>query len=74
MRSALRQMQIVQRNVRGSESGKVNLMPQFSAMRISSGCSSLFFTLTPHDIRSLVTLLLFQDDATFEKRFRLISL
>ena len=37
IRNALRQMQIVQRNVRGSESEKDNLMSKFTAIRIWSG-------------------------------------
>ena len=36
-----------------------------------SGCSSLFFTLNPHDIRSPITLLLLQDDVKFDKKFSL---
>ena len=40
--ATFRQMQIVQRNVRGSEAEKDNLIPKFLAMWIWSGCSSLF--------------------------------
>ena len=69
--NALRSMQIIQRNVRGSESEKDSLMPKFTALRIWSGCSSLFFTLNPHDIRSPITVLLLQDDLKLEKRFSL---
>jgi hypothetical protein len=36
--------------VRGSEAEKDNLMPRFFGLRLWSGCSSLFFTLNPHDI------------------------
>ena len=46
-------------------------MPKFTALRIWSGCSSLFFTLNPHDIRSPITVLLLQDDQRLEKRFSL---
>ena len=35
--ATFRHMQIVQRNVRGSEAEKDNLMPKFLAMRIWSG-------------------------------------
>ena len=41
--TAFRKMQIIQRNVRGSEGEKDNLMPKFFALRLWSGCSSLFF-------------------------------
>ena len=64
-------MQISQRNVRGSEAERDNIRPKFLALRLWSGCSSLFFTLNPHDIRSPITLLLLQDDYRFEKRFSL---
>ena len=69
--TAFRKMQIIQRNVRGSEAEKDNLLPKFSAMRLWSGCSSLFFTLNPHDIRSPLTILLLQNDVKFEKTFSL---
>ena len=69
--SAFRKMQIVQRNVRGSEAARDNLLPKFLALRLWSGCSSLFFTLNPHDIRSPLTMLLLQDDVKFEKTFSL---
>jgi len=69
--NALRSMQIIQCNVRGSESEKDSLMPKFTALRIWSGWSSLFFTLNPHDIRSPITVLLLQDDLKLEKRFSL---
>ena len=69
--SALRTMQIAQRNVRGSEAEKDNLLPKFLALRTWSGCSSLFFTLNPHDIRSPLTIMLLQNDIKFEKVFSL---
>ena len=46
-------------------------MPKFFALRLWSGCSSLFFTLNPHDIRSPITLVLLQADAKFERAFSL---
>ena len=57
--------------MRGSESEKDNIVPQFFALRLWSGCSSLFFTLNPHDIRSPITLTLLQADAKFERFFSL---
>ena len=69
--SAFRSMQIIQRNVRGSEAERDNLLPKFLALRLWSGCSSLFFTLNPHDIRSPVTIILLQNDVKFEKVFSL---
>ena len=36
-----------------------------------SGCSSLFFVLNPHDIRSPMTLSLLQDDLKLERQFSL---
>ena len=64
-------MQIIQRDVRGSEAEKDNLLPKFFGLRLWSGCSSLFFTLNPHDIRSPLTICLLQNDARFEKKFSL---
>ena len=60
--TTFRRMQIIQRNVRGSETEKDNIIPKFMALRLWSGCSSLFFTLNPHDIRSPITLSLMYDD------------
>ena len=68
---ALRKLLIVQRSVRGSEAERDNLLPKFRALRLWSACSSLFFTLNPHDIRSLITLTLLQGDSKFEKSFSL---
>ena len=68
---ALRKLLIVQRSVRGSEAERDNLLPKFRALRLWSGCSSLFFTLNPHDIRSPITLTLLQGDSKFEKSFSL---
>ena len=64
-------MQIIQRKVRGAEAEKDNLLPKFMALRIWSGCSSLFFTLNPHDIRSPITMSLLQDDLQLDKKFSL---
>ena len=64
-------MQIVQRSVRGSEAEKDTLIPKFLAMRVHSGCSALFFTLNPHDIRSALTLSLLHGDGKIQKRFSL---
>ena len=69
LEKTFRAMQITQRSVRGSEAEKDNLLPRFAAMRLWSGCSSLFFTLNPHDIRSPITLLLVQGDVSFEQKF-----
>ena len=68
---ALRHMQICLRNVRGSEAERDTIMYKFAAIRIWSGCSSLFFILNPHDIRSPLTVLLLQSDFQFEKSFSL---
>ena len=65
------QMQVIQRRVRGSEAEKDNLIPKFIAMRIHSGCSSLFFTLNPHDIRSPLTLSLLHGEGKIQKEFSL---
>ena len=71
LRTTFQHMQLIQRGVRGSEAEKDNILPKFTALRLWSGCSSLFFTLNPHDIRSPITLLLVQDDTTVERRFSL---
>ena len=71
VREALKHMQLSQRRVRGSEAEKENLISKFSSLRIWSGCSSLFFTLNPHDIRSPMTISLLHSDARLEKKFSL---
>ena len=58
LKQTFQRMQIIQRSVRGSEAEKDSIMPKFFGLRLWSGCSSLFFTLNPHDIRSPLTLLL----------------
>ena len=57
IQAAFQTMQRVQRTVRGSEAERDNLLPQFQAMRLWNGCSSLLFTLNPHDIRSPLTMI-----------------
>jgi hypothetical protein len=69
--TTFRQMQLIQRNVRGSEAEKDNLMPKFIAMRIHSGCSVLFFTLNPHDIRSPFSISLLHGGGKLRKHFSL---
>jgi len=71
VQAAFRSMQIIQRNVRGSEAERDNLIPKFLALRVWSGCSSLFFTLNPHDIKSPITLSLLDGCDKLEKRFSL---
>ena len=71
VRTALNSMHAIQRRVRGSESEKDNLLPMFTALRLWSGCSSLFVTLNPHDIRSPVTLLLLQGAESFSQEYSL---
>ena len=71
LETAFRRMQIIQRSVRGSEAEKDNLLPRFFALRLWSGCSSLFFTLNPHDIKSPLTISLLQNDMEVEKQFSL---
>ena len=68
---AFRAIQVIQRDVRGSESEKDRLIPKCMALRLWSGCSSIFFTLNPHDIRSPVTMMLLQGSTRFEKEFSL---
>ena len=67
----LKRMQLIQRNVRGSESERDMIMPKFFAMRLWNGCSSLFFTLNPHDIKSPVTIMLLQGVHEFHEQFSL---
>ena len=49
-------MSQVQRNVRGSEAERDILRFRFRAMRLWNGFSSLFFTLSPNDIKSPLTI------------------
>ncbi len=71
LRRAFQRLRMCQRMVRGSEASRDELMPKFMAMRVWNGCSSLFFTLNPHDIRSPVSLMLLQGLETFEREFSL---
>ena len=71
LRLAFSTMQMIQRRVRGSDSEKDGLIPQFLAMRVWGGCSSLFFTLNPHDIRSPLTMKLLQGPQTHSAHFSL---
>jgi hypothetical protein len=48
LKSTFRHMQAAQRTVRGSEASKTSLQNKFTAVRLWSGCSSLFFTLNPY--------------------------
>ena len=52
LRRSMETLQLCQRRVRGSDSEKGNMVFRFTALRIFNGCSSLFFTLNPNDIRS----------------------
>ena len=71
LRNAFQHMQVIQRNVRGSEAEKDDIIPKFMALRLWSGCSSLFFTLNPHDIRSPLTLLFIHEDTPVKRKFSL---
>ena len=42
LRNTFREMQIIQRRVRVSEAEKDDILPNFIALRLWSGCSSLF--------------------------------
>ena len=68
VQEALRQMQITNRKVRGSEEERDSLIFKFRALRIWSGWASLFFTLNPHDIKSPISISLLQHDFKFEKK------
>jgi hypothetical protein len=48
LKSTFRHMQASQRTVRGSEASKTSLQNKFTAVRLWSGCSSIFFTLNPY--------------------------
>ncbi len=48
LKSTFRHMQAAQRTVRGSEASKTSLQNKFTAVRLWSGCSSIFFTLNPY--------------------------
>ena len=64
-------MNMTQRRVRGSEAQRQTVHFKFRAMRIWHGCSSLFFTLNPHDIRSPLTLTLINAEHFHAERFSL---
>ena len=71
LRKTFMKMQVAQSNVRGSEGERDSIIPKFFGMRLWCGCSSLFFTLNPHDIRSPITLSLLQADKKFDRKFSL---
>ncbi|CAK0873829.1 unnamed protein product [Prorocentrum cordatum] len=71
VRTAAEKMQAVSRKVRGSAEERDSYRWNFRALQINSGCSTLFFTLNPHDIRSPLTVLLVQDGTEMQRRFSL---
>ena len=71
LRRAMKTIELVQRQVRGSEAEKSSLRFRFVAMRVWGGCSSLFFTLNPHDIRSPLTVALINKEHFDVHRFSL---
>ena len=72
IRRTFNRMQMIQRNVRGSEAERDNIFPRFTALRIWSGCASLFFILNPQYIQSPITLLLLTTTGEqFHKEFSL---
>ena len=70
LKSTFRHMQTAQRNVRGSEASKTSLQNKFTAVRLWSGCSSLFFTLNPY-ARQPLTLALCNEDHFHIENFSL---
>ena len=50
--AVLRSIEIALRDVEGSEAERQTFRYKFMALRIWNGCSLLFFTLNPHDIKS----------------------
>ena len=50
--AVLRSIDIALRDVEGSEAERQTFRYKFMALRIWNGCSLLFFTLNPHDIKS----------------------
>jgi hypothetical protein len=56
VKSILKQMQIATREVEGTPAERSSFRFRFLALRMWSGCSALFFTLNPHDIKSPLLL------------------
>ena len=71
VQTAARHMHLVLRRVRGSAEERDGFITKFRALRIWSGCSSLFFTLNPHDIRSPLTVLFAGESFEVTKKFSL---
>ena len=71
VRKTFHYMQLAQRKVRGSEAQRDSIHYKFRALRIWQGCSSLFFTLNPHDIRSPLTLALVNHEHFHTEKFSL---
>ena len=71
LRTTFQFMQMAQRKVRGSEAQRSSVRYKFRALRLWQGCSSLFFTLNPHDIRSPLTIVLSNREHFQTKTFSL---
>ena len=52
VKAILRSLYIALRDVQGSEAERQTFRYKFMALRIWNGCSLLFFTLNPHDIKT----------------------
>ena len=52
VRTLLKSMNVALRDVEGSEAEREMFRMQFVAMRVWNGCSSVFFTLNPRDVKS----------------------
>jgi hypothetical protein len=56
VKNILKQMQIATREVEGTPAERTSFRFRFLALRMWSGCSALFFTLNPHDIKTPLLL------------------
>ncbi|CAK0897224.1 unnamed protein product, partial [Prorocentrum cordatum] len=71
VRNTAHRMHLALRRVRGPAEEREGFIWRFRALRIWSGCASLFFALNPRDIRSPLAVLLAQGDETVPRKFSL---
>ena len=68
LKGILSEMQVVLKEVEGSEVQRAATVSKLRALRVWNGCTFLFFTLNPHDHKSpLLVGLVSTEDRTIEK-------
>ena len=71
VKDLLKSMDVVLRGVEGSESERDMFRFKFVALHLWSGCSLLFFTLNPHDIKNPLLLVFLDHQGVHKQRISL---